>query len=71
MATTDLKLDEPGSLPKPGPVGRMFRLLFGLLCWNGILPGLFLISCVINIGYSRSWGKSQRLSAPLFLPPSR
>ena len=82
MATTDLKLDEPGSLPKPGPVGRVVRLLFGLLClwyvselmdaagsltasnghillsvWNGILPGLFLISYVINIGFSRSWGK--------------
>jgi hypothetical protein len=82
MATTDLKLDEPGSLPKPGPVGRVVRLVFGLLCmwfvselmavpgsliasnghvlplvWNGILPGLFLISYVINIGFSRSWGK--------------
>ena len=82
MATTDLKLDEPGSLPKPGPVGRAVRLLFGFLClwyvsellavarnliasngdilplvWNGILPGLFLISYVINIGFSRSWGK--------------
>lgn len=82
MATTDLKLDEPGSLPKPGPVGRIVRLLFGMLClwyvseliavsgtligadshvlplvWNGILPGLFLISYVVNIGFSRSWGK--------------
>jgi hypothetical protein len=82
MATTDLKLDEPGSLSKPGPVGRIVRMLFGLLClwyvselltaferlvasdghihplvWNGILPGLFLISYVINIGFSRSWGK--------------
>ena len=82
MATTDLKLDEPGSLPKPGPVGRIIRLLFGLLClwyvsellaaagsliasnghilplvWNGILPGLFLISYVINIGFSHSLGK--------------
>jgi hypothetical protein len=82
MATTDLKLDEPGSLPRPGPVGRAVRLLLGSLClwyaseliaaagslidnnghilplvWNGILPGLFLISYVINIGFSRSWGK--------------
>jgi hypothetical protein len=32
MATTDLKLDEPGSLSKPGPVGRIVRMLFGLLC---------------------------------------
>ena len=92
MATTDLKLDEPGSLPKPGPVGRMFRLLFGLLClwyvnelsatadslvasdghirpvaWNGILPGLFLISCVINIGYSRSWGKKPAIVSATIL----
>lgn len=32
MATTDLKLDDPGSLPKPGPVGRLTRLTFGVLC---------------------------------------
>lgn len=82
MATTDLKLDEPGSLPKPGPVGRIVRLALGMLClwyvkglvdvsdslivgdghiravvWNGILPGLFLISYIINIGFSRAWGK--------------
>ena len=82
MATTDLKLDEPGSLPRPGPVGRLVRLAFGALClwyvsglvqvsgalmtgdghirslvWNGVLPGLFLVSYVINIGYSRAWKK--------------
>lgn len=82
MATTDLELDEPGSLPKPGPIGRLARLAFGLLCawyvrglidvagtlvtsdghirtliWNGILPGLFLISYVVNIGFSRAWRK--------------
>ena len=32
MATTDLKLDEPGSLPRPGPVGRLVRLGLGVLC---------------------------------------
>ena len=32
MATTDLKLDEPGSLPRPGPIGRAVRLGFGFLC---------------------------------------
>ena len=32
MATTDLKLDEPGSPPRPGPIGRLVRLGFGLLC---------------------------------------
>ncbi len=82
MATTDLKLDEPGTLPRPGPVGRLARLLFGILClyyvygltviagsiilpsgsirpiiWNGIIAGLFLVSYVVNIGYSRSWKK--------------
>lgn len=88
MATTDLKLDEPGSLPKPGPVGRVVRLLLGALClwyvsqllvaaegliasdghilpvvWNGLLPGLFLISYIINIGYSRSWGKGPAIAS--------
>lgn len=32
MATTDLNLREPGALPRPGPVGRLVRLAFGLLC---------------------------------------
>ena len=82
MASTDLKLDEPGALPKPGPIGRIVRIVFGLLCvsyvtslfavwdnliaddghirsavWNGVIPGLFLISYIVNIGYSRAWGK--------------
>ena len=82
MATTDLKLDEPGSLPRPGPVGRLVRLGLGVLClwyvygliqgsgdliradggirpviWNGTILGLFLISYVVNIGYSRAWKK--------------
>lgn len=82
MPTTDLKLDDPGSLPRPGSIGRVVRLLFGFLClWyvqglvqvagslfdddghirpvvrNGIIIGLFLISYVVNIGYSRAWKK--------------
>jgi len=32
MAATDLKLEECGTLPKPGPLGRLVRLLFGILC---------------------------------------
>ena len=80
MASTDLKLEEPGTLPKPGPIGRIARIVFGLLCvsyvtslfaawdnliaddghirsvvWNGVIPGLFLISYVVNIGFSRAW----------------
>jgi len=93
MATTDLKLDEPGSLPRPGPIGRIVRLAFGLLClWyvvsliqltgnlldgdshirpiisNGIIIGLFLISYVVNIGFSRAWKKWPAIiSACIFL----
>jgi len=82
MATTDLKLDAPGTLTRPGPVGRLARLGLGALClwyvygliqvsgdliaadggiqlviWNGIIFGLFLVSYVVNIGYSRAWKK--------------
>jgi len=82
MATTDLKLDEAGTLPRPGPIGRLVRLAYGVLClwyvdsliqmsanliaasghirsgiWYGVVPGLFLISYVVNIGYSRAWKK--------------
>lgn len=82
MATTDLRLDEPGTLPTPGLVGRLARLAFAAACawfliglvdvygnvldsqghvrnvvWNGILWGLFLISYVVNIGFSRAWKK--------------
>ena len=82
MATTDLNLEECGTLPKPGPVGRLVRFGFGALClyyvfglwtvrddlmtgagsirpllWNGIAFGLFLVSYVVNIGFSRDWKK--------------
>ena len=82
MTTTDLKLDEPGTLLRPGPIGRLARLGLGAVClwyvygliqitgdlltvegnirlvvWNGLLIGLFLVSYVINIGYSRAWKK--------------
>jgi hypothetical protein len=91
MATTDLKLDEPGSLPRPGPLGRLLRLTLGSLCswyvfqliavsgelmggdghiksivWNGVLIGLFLISYVINIGFSRAWKKWPALFSGAF-----
>ena len=92
MATTDLKLDEPGTLLRPGPVGRLVRLAFGISClyyvwgqlyvqgnlltgdgdirpllWNGILPGLFLISYVVNIGFSRAWKKWPAVASAAFL----
>ena len=43
MATTDLKLDEPGSLPRPGPIGRIVRIAFGLLCMEYV-SGLVQVS---------------------------
>ncbi len=92
MATTDLKLEESGTLSKPGPIGRLLRLTLGLLClsyvyglitvwdnalspegsivsfvWNGVLPGLFLVSYVINIGFSRDWKKWPAIVSALML----
>ena len=88
MATTDLQLEAAGSLPKPGPIGRFVRTIFGVVClwyvlrlvessnslfsaenhinpivWNGLIIGLFLISYVINIGFSRSWKKWPALAS--------
>jgi len=49
MATTDLKLDEPGSLPKPGPIGRAARFLFGFLClWY--VNGLIDVAAILRTG---------------------
>jgi len=29
---TDTRFDEPGTLPKPGPIGRVVRFLLGVMC---------------------------------------
>jgi hypothetical protein len=88
VTTTDLQLEAPGSLPKPGPVGRLVRAVFGVMClwyvlrlvesssslfsaenhinpivWNGLIVGLFLISYVVNIGFSRPWKKWPALAS--------
>ena len=93
MATTDLKLKEPGTLRESGPVGRLVRLALGLLCawyvkeladvsgtliaadghirtamWYGIIPGLFLVSYIIDIGFSRAWESVPRSAAHLCSP---
>lgn len=92
MATTDLKLEERGTLPKPGPIGRLVRLGLGLLClyyvyglwlvrgdlmtdtgsirpllWNGVIFGLFLVSYVVNIGFSRDWKKWPAIISAIIL----
>lgn len=41
MTSTDLKLEEPGTLTKPGPVGRILRLALGLACLY-LVVGLLL-----------------------------
>jgi hypothetical protein len=82
MAATDLKLDDPGTLARPGPLGKAVRLAFGVLSlwyvyglwritgdlidneghirqliWNGVIVGLFLVSYIINIGFTKDWKK--------------
>ena len=93
MTTTDLRLTDKGSLPKPGPLGRLLRLGLGYwvlmgfvyeiwddrvmltegtfepyaLIRNGLFLGLFLVSYVINIGFSRSWKKWPLVASAAFL----
>ena len=93
MPTTDLKLDECGTLPRPGPLGRLYRLgMTVVVGWLAVYPiwddrvlltsgnfepygliwsisffGLFLVSYVINIGFSRDWKKWPMLVSAVFL----
>lgn len=77
-----LELVGPGTLERPGPVGRLLRLALGALCiyalWSvvrhaeGIIAQpfssleslvllivfpLFVFNYVVNIGFSKSWGR--------------
>jgi len=77
-----LELVQPGSLNRPGLLGRLVRLVLGLACCYGlyqlilyresivetpvsvlpnmavlVLVALFIINYVVNIGFSRSWGR--------------
>ena len=38
----ETNFEPAGTLPKPGPIGRLVRLLFGLAIVAWLLPGLFL-----------------------------
>ena len=55
MATTDLHLDEPGSLPRPGPIGRAARFLFGSLC-------LWYVKGLIDVATDLRTGDGQIIS---------
>ncbi|MDX1403311.1 MAG: hypothetical protein R3192_02175 [Woeseiaceae bacterium] len=93
MGTTDLNLVEPGSLQRPGSLGRIVRIALGFMCASlvkgllevsgqlltvggqirsfmifGLLAGLYLISYVVNIGFSRDWKKWPAIvSAAIFV----
>jgi hypothetical protein len=49
VATIDLQLEEPDSLPKPGPIGRLVRFAFGVLSIHYVV-GLWSISSDLIIG---------------------
>ncbi len=87
--STELKLDAPGTLIRPGPVGRLIRLGWGILItyvfantvansilaldgsralvgtttpqntvfWAILLLWFMVTPYVINIGFSRNWGR--------------
>ena len=57
MATTDLKLSEPGTLPRPGPIGRFVRLLFGLLCLYYVTGLIQVAGSLLDADPSRSTGR--------------
>ncbi len=49
--STELRLDEPGTLVRPGPVGRLVRLGFGVLClsflWKVLQTGTDLLTTTL------------------------
>lgn len=79
MITT---FEKPGSLQKPGPIGRAIRIGLGCgflylfiltiakfthyvssdiprqpMIWFGVALCLFFLADVVNVGFSRSWGR--------------
>ena len=80
---TETDFVEAGTLLKPGLIGRLVRLVLGIVClyfvlglvvdglglvgwkvptdqrmWFGVLFGLWVFSYVVNIGFTRSWGRN-------------
>ena len=87
-----LELVDAGTLTRPGPIGRLFRLALGVLClyaladivsyieWTTMQPfsslgnrlllllaPLWVISYVVNIGFSKSWGRKPLIGSAIFL----
>ncbi len=50
--STELRLDEPGTLVRPGPVGRFVRLGFGVLClsflWRVLQTGTDILTPTLS-----------------------
>ena len=50
--STELRLDEPGTLVRPGPVGRFVRLGFGALClgflWKVLQTGTDILTSTLS-----------------------
>ncbi len=55
MATTDFKLDDPGTLTRPGPIGRAVRLGFAAACASALFdlwqvgPDLLIVAGTLRI----------------------
>lgn len=56
MATTDLQLSEKGSLPKPGPLGRLLRLALAYLLLAGFTYELWDDRAMLTGGEFEPYG---------------
>lgn len=84
--STETIYQQPGSLPRPGVIGRAVRLAFGVAClylvisiirvgpvriadqfpniswlWGWAIAAFYVFSYVINIGFTRSWGRKPQI----------
>ncbi len=83
--------ERPGSLKKPGAIGRIVRLVSGLACLYGLFAlltqgiwlvrtplshpawlfliafGFYVFPHVVNIGFTRSWGRRPQLVIALLV----
>ena len=78
-----VKFERPGTITGPGPIGRIVRIILGIILlyffietltgyeglvrirsdwpsgtwWIGAAFGLYLLPGLVNIGFTRSWGR--------------